>query len=261
MHPALWISKTGLDALQTKMNVISNNLANASTVGYKQGRAVFEDLMYQTINQPGGMTSQESSFPTGSMIGTGVKNVAVQKTFEQGGSIATDNPTDIMINGQGFLQVLLPDGSVGYTRDGQMQKNSEGQLVTSKGYVVQPSITIPEGATSLTIGMDGVVSVTTGNSNETVVVGNIELAHFINPAGLQPKGENLYLETTASGSATTGSPGSNGFGTVIQNTLEGSNVNIVKEMISLIETQRAYELNSKAIATVDSMLQFVAQTM
>lgn len=261
MHPALWISKTGLDALQTKMNVVSNNLANASTVGFKQGRAVFEDLMYQAINQPGGLTSQETSSPTGSMVGTGVRNVAVQKTFKQGGNIQTDNPTDVRILGQGFLQVLLPDGNIAYTRDGQLKVGNDGSLMTSSGYQLQPAITLPENPTSITIGSDGVVSVASGNSTDFVTVGTIELANFINPAGLLPKGENLFLETAASGAATTGTAGSNGYGSLAQGALEGSNVNIVQEMIGLIETQRAYELNSKAISTVDSMLQFVAQSM
>lgn len=261
MHPALWISRTGIDAQQTQISVISNNLANANTVGYKKGRAIFEDLLYQNIRQPGASTSQDSELASGLMMGTGVRTAAVQKNFEQGPTISTNNTTDMAINGRGFFQVLTPNGELAYTRDGRFQINPEGQLATSSGYVLQPSITIPEQANSFTVGVDGIVSVTSAGSSTPSQIGTIELADFINPAGLEPKGENLYIETAASGAATTGTPSSTGLGSIRQKALEGSNVNIVEEMVGLIETQRAYEINSKAIATVDAMLQFVSQSL
>ncbi|MDY6982305.1 MAG: flagellar basal-body rod protein FlgG [Pseudomonadota bacterium] len=251
------IAKTGLDAQQTKMSVISNNLANASTTGYKRSRAVFEDLLYQNQRQPGAQSSQDTLYPTGMMIGTGVRTVATEKLFTQGSMTQTDNPLDVGIDGKGFLQVLMPDGSLAYTRDGELQVDNQGQLVNASGYAIQPNITIPVEAQSITIGTDGTVSVRMPGATATTVVGNIQLVDFINPAGLQPIGGNLYIESNASGTGQPGTPGQNGMGTIVQGYVEGSNVNVVEELVSMIETQRAYEMNSKAISTSDQMLQFV----
>lgn len=257
MNQSLWIAKTGLDAQQTKMSVISNNLANASTTGYKRSRAVFEDLLYQNQRQPGAQSSQDSLYPTGMMIGTGVRTVATEKLFSQGSMTQTQNPLDVGIDGKGFLQVLMPDGSMAYTRDGELQVDNQGQLVNASGYAIQPSMTIPVEAQSITIGTDGTVSVRLPGATATTQVGQIQLVDFINPAGLQPVGGNLYIESSASGTAQSGTPGTSGMGTLIQGYVEGSNVNVVEELVSMIETQRAYEMNSKAISTSDQMLQFV----
>ncbi|MES2604258.1 MAG: flagellar basal-body rod protein FlgG [Pseudomonadota bacterium] len=257
MNQSLWIAKTGLDAQQTKMSVISNNLANASTTGFKRTRAVFEDLLYQNQRQVGAQSSQETLYPTGLMIGTGVRTVATEKLFSQGAMSQTQNPLDVGIDGKGFLQVVLPDGNIAYTRDGGLQVDSQGALVTSSGYAIQPNITIPSDAMSITIGTDGTVSVRQPGQANTTQVGSLQLVDFVNPAGLQPMGSNLYIESSASGAPQTGTPGVNGLGTVMQGFVEGSNVNVVEELVSMIETQRAYEMNSKAIATSDQMLQFV----
>ena len=257
MNQALWAAKTGLDAQQTKMAVVSNNLANVNTTGFKQGRAVFEDLLYQNVRQAGGQSSQDTQLPSGMNLGTGVRVVATEKLFTQGSVLQTGNAMDVAINGRGFLQVLLPDGTLGYTRDGSFQINSQGQLVTASGYIVQPGITIPDSAQSVTIGQDGVVSVRLAGQSGTSQVGTLETADFLNPVGLQPIGENLYLETASSGTAQAGTPGLNGLGTLIQGALEGSNVNVVSELVSMIETQRAYEMNSKAISTNDQMMQYL----
>lgn len=257
MTQSLWIAKTGLDAQQTKMSVISNNLANASTTGYKRGRAVFEDLLYQNQRQPGAQSSQQTLYPTGLMVGTGVRTVATAKLFSQGALAQTGNPMDVAIDGKGFLQVLMPDGSLAYTRDGELQVDSQGQLVNSSGYPVQPAVSVPTDALSVTIGSDGTVSVRQPGSSSTTQVGALQLVDFVNPAGLQPVGGNLYIESSASGTPNTGNPGQNGLGTLMQGFIEGSNVNVVEELVSMIETQRAYEMNSKAISTSDQMLQFV----
>ena len=257
MNQALWAAKTGLDAQQTKMAVVSNNLANVNTTGFKQGRAVFEDLLYQNVRQAGGQSSQDTQLPSGMNLGTGVRVVATEKLFTQGSVLQTGNAMDVAINGRGFLQVLLPDGTLGYTRDGSFQINSQGQLVTASGYIVQPGITIPDAAQTVTIGQDGVVSVRLAGQAGTSQVGTLETADFLNPVGLQPIGENLYLETASSGTAQAGTPGLNGLGTLIQGALEGSNVNVVSELVSMIETQRAYEMNSKAISTNDQMMQYL----
>lgn len=261
MNQSLWIAKTGLDAQQTKMSVISNNLANASTAGYKRSRAVFEDLLYQNQRQPGAQSSQDTLYPTGLMIGTGVRTVATEKLFSQGTMSQTQNPLDVGIDGKGFLQVLMPDGSMAYTRDGELQVDSQGQLVNASGYAIQPSITVPVDAQSVTIGADGTVSVRLPGQSATSQVGNLQLVDFINPAGLQPVGSNLYLESSASGTPQSGTPGLSGLGTLIQGYVEGSNVNVVEELVSMIETQRAYEMNSKAISTSDQMLQFVTNNL
>lgn len=257
MMRSLSIAKTGLEAQQTQLDAITHNLANTATNGYKRSRAVFEDLLYQNQRQPGAQSSQDTLYPTGMMIGTGVRTVATEKLFSQGSMTQTDNPLDIGIDGKGFLQVLMPDGSLAYTRDGELQVDNQGLLVNSSGYAIQPNITIPLEAQSITIGTDGTVSVRLPGATATTVVGNIQLVDFINPAGLQPMGGNLYIESNASGTAQTGTPGQNGMGTVVQGYVEGSNVNVVEELVSMIETQRAYEMNSKAISTSDQMLQFV----
>lgn len=257
MNPALWIAKTGLDAQQTRMAVITNNLANVNTTGYKRGRAVFEDLLYQNVRQVGAQSSQNTQLPSGLSLGTGVRTVATEKLFTQGNVIQTNNSLDLAIQGRGFFQVLLPDGSLAYTRDGAFQVDAQGQLVTSSGYALQPSITIPQGALSITIGSDGVVSVLVSGSSSPTQVGSVQLADFINPTGLQPIGENLYVQSVSSGSPQTGTPGLTGLGRLVQGSIESSNVNVVEELVSMIEAQRAYEMNSKAISTADSMLQYV----
>ncbi|MDF3982115.1 flagellar basal-body rod protein FlgG [Luteibacter sp. PPL554] len=259
MFTSLWIAKTGLDAQQTRMDVVSNNLANTNTTGFKRARAEFEDLTYQNRGQAGAQTTEQTQSPTGFMIGTGVRVVGTQKMFEQGGSQQTDNPYDVRINGRGFLQVTLPDGTVGYSRDGSLKRNSDGQMVTNDGYPIEPAITVPVNATSLTIGKDGTVSVTTPGNAAAQQIGQIQLADFTNPAGLEPRGDNLYVETASSGAPQTGTAGLNGLGTLEQNSLETSNVNVVEEMVNMIETQRAYEMNSKAISASDQMLQFITQ--
>lgn len=261
MTQALWIAKTGIDAQQTKMAVISNNLANASTTGYKRSRAIFEDLLYQNQRQPGAQSSQDTMYSTGLMLGTGVRTVATEKLFTQGLASQTENPLDVSIEGKGFLQVLMPDGSLSYSRDGSMQIDSQGQLVTPSGYAIQPAVNIPVDAQSITIGMDGIISVSLPGTAATTQVGSIQLADFINPAGLQPIGGNLYVESTSSGAPQVGTPGLNGLGALRQGFIEGSNVNVVEELVSMIETQRAYEMNSRAISTADQMLQFVSNNL
>jgi len=257
MNQALWIAKTGLDAQQTRMSVVSNNLANVNTTGFKQDRAVFEDLLYQNVRQAGGQSSQDTVLPTGMNIGTGVRVVATEKLHTQGSVLQTENALDVAVNGRGFFQILTPDGNLAYTRDGTFQRNSEGEMVTASGYRVQPSIIIPEGAQSITFGGDGIVSVKLAGQPIPAQVGTLETVDFINPTGLQPIGENLFLETASSGTPQTGTPGLDGFGSLIQGALEGSNVNVVSELVSMIETQRAYEMNSKAISTNDQMMQYL----
>ena len=257
MTQALWVAKTGLDAQQTRMAVVSNNLANVNTTGFKQGRAVFEDLLYQNIRQSGGQSSQDTMLPSGLSLGTGVRVVATEKLFTQGSVLQTGNAMDVAISGRGFFQILKPDGDLAYTRDGTFQINNQGEMVTSSGFVVQPGITIPDAAQSITIGADGTVSVKLPGQAVPTQVGTLETVDFINPVGLQPVGENLYIETAASGTAQAGTPGLNGLGSLVQGSLEGSNVNVVSELVNMIETQRAYEMNSKAITTNDQMMQYL----
>jgi len=259
MIRSLWIAKTGMETQQTAMDVISNNLANVSTSGFKRARPVFEDLLYQTVRQPGAQSSQQTELPSGLQLGTGVKTVATERMFDQGNLQQTSNPLDVAISGSGFFQVLMQDGTTNYTRDGSFQTNSQGQLVTASGYPVQPAITIPAAAQSVTIGADGTVSITQQGSTATTQVGTLQLATFINNAGLESKGDNLYSETSASGTASTNTPGTNGTGTLQQGYVETSNVNVVEEMVNMIQTQRTYELNSKAITTSDQMLQTLSQ--
>ncbi|MEO8768127.1 MAG: flagellar basal-body rod protein FlgG [Nitrosospira sp.] len=259
MIRSLWISKTGLDAQQTQMDVIANNLANVSTNGFKRSRAVFEDLLYQTLRQPGAQSSQQTQLPSGLQVGTGVRPVATERIFTQGNLQQTGNSKDVAIQGQGFFQVLMPDGTTSYTRDGSFQSDSQGQLVTSSGYQVQPNITIPVNALSITVGRDGTVSITQPGSTASVEVGTLQLATFINPVGLQSVGENFYVETFSSGPPNINSPGIDGAGVLNQGYVETSNVNVVEELVNMIQTQRAYEINSKAIQTSDQMLQRLTQ--
>ena len=257
MSQALWIAKTGLDAQQTRLSVIANNLANVSTTGFKESRAVFEDLLYQNLRQVGGQSSEDTRLPSGLMLGTGSRVVATEKIHSQGSIETTGNPLDLAIDGKGFFPVLLPDGTQGYTRDGSFMVSDQGQMVTASGYNLQPGITLPIDTQSITIGVDGIVSVQTQGQATPSNVGTIQLANFVNPTGLQPIGENLYVESAASGAAQEGTPGQTGLGRIRQSSLEGSNVNIVETMVSMIETQRAYEMNSKLIATADGMLQYL----
>jgi len=261
MNPALWVAKTGLDAQQTRMQVVSNNLANVNTTGFKKDRASFEDLIYQTVRQAGGQTSQDSRLPTGLSLGTGVRVAATEKLHTQGNLVQTGNALDVAIQGRGFFQVLMPDGTIGYQRDGSFHLDEQGQLVTSSGYLLQPNITVPANAQSITIGRDGTVTVTIPGQADVQAVGEIQLADFVNPAGLQPIGQNLFIETAASGPAMPSMPGLNGVGTVFQGSLESSNVNIAEELVNMIETQRAFETNTKAIQTTDQMLQFVTNNV
>lgn len=257
MSQALWIAKTGLEGQQNRLSVVSNNLANVNTTGYKRARAVFEDLLYQNLRQAGGQSSQETELPTGLSLGTGVRTVATQKLHTQGNLIQTNNTFDTAIQGKGFFQILKPNGDIGYTRNGEFQVNSTGQLVNSAGYRVQPDIIVPENSLSITIGSDGIVSVTQPGNPAPAQVGVIQIADFVNPAGLQSIGGNLYVETGASGAPVVGSPDTNNLGSLIQGSIESSNVNVVEELVNMIETQRAYEMNSKAISTADQMLQYV----
>ena len=261
MDQALWIAKTGLEAQQTRMAVTSNNLANVNTTGFKRSRAVFEDLLYQNNGQAGAQSSEDTQLNSGLMVGTGVRVVATEKIFNQGNLVQTGNSLDMAIEGRGFFQILTPDGALAYTRDGTFQVNADGEMVTSKGYTLQPGITIPDDALSITIGNDGIVSVLQAGSSSPTELGTIQLANFINPAGLQPIGQNLFLESGSSGSPQAGTPGLDGVGTLMQGSLETSNVNTVEELVNMIETQRAYEMNSKAIATAEQMLEFANNTL
>lgn len=259
MIRSLWIAKTGMEGQQTKLDAISNNLANVGTNGYKRAGVVFEDLMYQNLRQGGAATGEQNQLPTGLQLGLGVRVAATSRHFGQGSLQQTGNNFDIAIQGNGFFQIQLPDGSTGYTRDGAFQVDATGQLVTKEGYPVQPGITVPGNALSVTVAKDGRVSVALPNQVEPQVLGQIQIAAFVNPSGLEPRGQNLYAETAASGGPQTGAPGSGAFGALAQGMVEGSNVNVVEELVSMIATQRAYELNSKAIQTSDQMLQRLGQ--
>jgi flagellar basal-body rod protein FlgG len=258
MIRSLWVAKTGLDAQQTQLDVISNNLANTSTNGFKSSRAVFEDLLYQTIRQPGAQSSQQTTIPSGLQLGTGVRPIATEKIFSQGNLNQTSNPLDVAINGQGFFQIQMPDGTLAYTRDGSFQKDANGQLVTSSGYPLSPAVTVPSNATSITIGRDGVVSVIQAGSTTTTQIGTIQIANFVNSGGLQSTGENLFVETASSGTPTPNTPGTNGVGLLSQGYVETSNVNVAEELVNMIQAQRAYEMNSKVITASDQMLQKLA---
>ena len=259
MINSLWIAKTGMSAQQTQLDVISHNLANVSTTGYKRANAVFEDLIYQNLRQAGSQTTEQNQLPTGLHLGLGVRTVATSRNFLQGSLQQSNNALDVAINGNGFFEVNMPDGTMAYTRDGSFEVNAQGQLVTSSGLPVANGITIPQGATKISIGNDGVVSVTMPGQAAPQQVGNIAMSQFINAAGLEPRGQNLYVETAASGQPQQGTPGTNGLGTIQQGYLEASNVNVVQELVTMIQTQRAYEMNSKAIQTSDQMLAKLAQ--
>ncbi|MDD6317416.1 MAG: flagellar basal-body rod protein FlgG [Succinatimonas hippei] len=261
MIPALWISKTGLDAQQTNISVTSNNLANASTVGFKKGRAIFDDLLYQKINQPGGRSSADGYLPEGLMLGAGAKVVATQKQFTQGDVETTDNSFDLMIQGRGFFEIQLPDGTTAYTRNGQFTKNEEGTIVNADGFPLLPQMQVPENATSITVGRDGQVSVTVANNSTSQDLGQITVTDFINPSGLEPVGDNLFLETTASGAPQQGIGGQDGMGYIRQSMLETSNVKVTEELVNLITAQRVYEMNSKVLTTVDNMMGSLIQSV
>ncbi|MEC8860889.1 MAG: flagellar basal-body rod protein FlgG [Pseudomonadota bacterium] len=261
MHAALYVSKTGLSAQDTRLATVSNNLANVATNGFKKDRVVFEDLLYQIQRQPGANSTQNTELPSGLQIGTGVKVAGTQKLFSQGSLQTTGESLDVGINGRGFFEVIMPDGSSSYTRDGQFHMNGNGELVTSQGFLVAPGITIPQDAQSLTIGDDGVISVRLPGQATTSNIGNMNLVDFVNPAGLQALGGNLYAETVSSGNPQQAAPGQNGMGRLEQGSLESSNVEVVEELVDMITTQRAYEMNSKVISTADQMLQFVTQNL
>jgi len=261
MHGALWVSKTGLSAQDTSLKTISNNLANVNTNGFKRDRAVFQDLLYQINKQPGGQSSQNSQLPSGLQLGTGVRVAATQKVFTEGNLQVSDQPLDIAINGRGFFQILLPDGTISYTRDGQFQLDSEGNIVNGNGYALEPAITVPEGALSVTISTDGIVSALEAGAAAPTQVGTITSVDFVNPTGLEAIGNNLFRETAASGAPQQGTPGLDGLGTFEQGMVETSNVEIVEEMVNMITTQRAYEMNAKVVTTADQMLQYVTQNL
>ncbi|MBT8441191.1 MAG: flagellar basal-body rod protein FlgG [Gammaproteobacteria bacterium] len=258
---SLWVAKSGLEAQQTRMAVVSQNLANVNTTGYKKSRAIFEDLLYQNVVQAGGLTSEQSQSPTGLNLGTGVRVVATDRQFNQGNLINSNNALDIAVQGRGFFEILLPDGTLSYTRDGTFQLDPQGQMVTSSGYTLQPAITVPPGAQSITIGVDGTISVILPGSPDPLQIGTLQITDFLNPAGLQARGQNLFLETVASGPPQAGTPGLNGLGTLVQGALETSNVNVVEELVNMIETQRAYEMSSKAIERSDEMLRYVTNNL
>jgi flagellar basal-body rod protein FlgG len=259
MIRSLWIAKTGMEGQQIKLDAISNNLANVATTGFKRGGVVFEDLMYQNLRQAGAASTDQTQLPTGLQVGLGARAAASTRNFSQGTLQQTTGQFDVAIKGQGFLQIQLPDGTTGYTRDGSLQVDANGQLVTNSGFTVQPGITIPANAEGITIAQDGTITAKLAGQAAPQTVGQLQLAGFINPAGLESRGQNLYAETAASGTPAAGAPGSNGLGTLQQGFIEGSNVNVVEELVSMIATQRAYELNSKAIQTSDQMLQKLAQ--
>lgn len=259
MINSLWISKTGMEAQQMQLDVISNNLANVSTTGFKRAHAMFEDLMYQNLRQVGSNSSEQSQLPTGLQVGLGVRTVATSRSFSQGNVQQSSNSLDVAIQGNGFFQVTMPDGSLGYTRDGSFQIDNQGRLVTNSGYPIANGITVPANAKGVSIAADGNVTASIPGNTAPQPIGTIALANFVNPAGLEPKGQNLYAESVASGQPNTGTPGVNGMGTVMQGFLETSNVNVVQELVTMIQTQRAYEMNSKAIQTSDQMLQKLGQ--
>jgi len=261
MMTALWVSKTGLSAQDTQLATISNNLANVSTVGFKRDRVNFEDLLYQIRRQPGAQSTENTQLPSGLQIGTGVRIVSTQKEFTEGSLQVTDNSLDVAINGRGFFEVLLPDGTTAYTRNGQFHLSRDGEVVNADGLVIQPAITIPEGVRTLTIGKDGVVSVTIQGQSAAQQIGQLTITDFINPTGLEAIGGNLFLETTASGAPTNGTPGLDGLGTLIQGSVENSNVEVVEELVNMITTQRAYEMNAKVVSTSDQMLQYITQNL
>jgi flagellar basal-body rod protein FlgG len=259
MIRSLWIAKTGLDAQQTNLDVIANNLANASTTGFKRIKPMFEDLLYQSMRAPGSPTQGEAQAPSGLTVGVGVRAASTERINVQGSLSQTANPLDVAINGNGFFQITMPDGSTAYTRDGNFSRDSQGQMVTSSGYVVAPGITIPAEATGITISEDGKVSISNAGSTTLTQVGQIQLVNFANPAGMAAVGSNLMVETPASGTPNQGTPGLNGLGSLRQYFTEASNVNIAEELVSMIQAQRGYEINTRAIKASDEMLQRLSQ--
>jgi len=254
MMRALWSAATGMLAKQLDMDVIANNLANVNSAGFKKSRVDFQDLMYQTIRTAGSTVAQGSRVPTGIQVGLGIRAAAIQKVFSQGDFIQTENPFDLVIEGDGFFQVLLPDGSTAYTRTGAFKVDSEGRVVTSDGFVMEPELAVPANAVDISIGTDGTVTIQVAGENAPTELGQIQLARFLNPGGLVSIGRNLYKPTAASGDPAVGTPGLEGIGTIAQKFLEMSNVKVVEEMVNMIIAQRAYEVNSKAIQTSDEML-------
>jgi flagellar basal-body rod protein FlgG len=259
MIRSLWTAKTGLEAQQTSMDVITNNLANVSTNGFKRSRAVFEDLLYQTMRQPGAPSSQASTVPSGLMLGVGVRAVSTERINTQGSLLKTDNPLDVAIQGNGYFQIQMPDGSTGYTRDGSFTKDANGQVVNANGYTLLPAITLPATALSVNVSRDGIVTYIEQGSTTPIQAGNIQLANFVNIGGLQSVGDNIYVETASSGAPTPNTPGTNGVGLLNQGFVETSNVNVAEELVSMIVAQRGYEMNSKAISTSDAMLARLTQ--
>jgi len=259
MFRSLWIAKTGLNAPLTQLDAISHNLANVSTTGFKRSHAQFEDLLYQNIRQAGGQTTQQTQLPTGLQLGTGVRPVATSRIFSQGGLQESGNPLDMAISGNGFFPLALPDGSTGYTRDGSFRVDGQGQVVNANGYPISPPMVVPADVEKITVGKDGTVSAIVIGNPVPVQLGQVQLAVFANPAGLDPKGQNMYTETGASGNAVVATPGLVGAGTINQGFVETSNVNVVEELVAMIQTQRAYEINSKAISTSDQMLARLSQ--
>ena len=260
MIRSLWISKTGMEAQQTALDAVSNNLANTATTGYKRSHAVFEDLMYQNLRQVGANNAEQAQLPTGLQLGLGVKPVGTAHNFAQGNLQQTGGAYDMAVLGHGFFQVTMPDGTTGYTRDGSFKTNAQGQLVTNGGYLLQPGITVPVNALSINVTKDGIVEVTTAaNQTAPTQLGQIQLAGFVNPGGLEPRGENLFAESAASGAPQAGAPDAGGLGSIAYGSLETSNVNVVEELVTMIQTQRAYEMNSKAVQTSDQMLQKLSQ--
>jgi len=258
MMRSLWTAASGMIAQQANVDVISNNLANANTTGYKKSRSDFQDLMYQNMRQAGSSTGPDTQLPTGIQIGHGVRQVATQKVYTEGSFQSTGNSLDMAIEGDGFYQVTMPDGTISYTRDGSFKQDSQGRISTSEGYPIEPAITIPQGATEISISADGLVTAKIPGSTTPQDLGQIQLARFVNSAGLDSIGRNLLKETAASGAPIVMNPGTDGAGTIQQKYLEMSNVQIVEEMVNMIVAQRAYEVNSKAITTSDNMLEQAA---
>lgn len=261
MNQSLWISKTGLSAQDTRLATIANNLSNAATVGFKRDSTVFEDLLYQIRRQPGAQSSQNTQLPSGLQVGTGVRVIGTQKEFSAGSVEITEKPLDFAIVGRGFFEILMPDGSSAYTRNGQFQLSADGEIVNARGLVLQPSITVPEDASSVTISTDGIVEATILGQPGSQQLGTLTLTDFVNPSGLQAIGANLFQETAASGAPITGTPGNQGLGSLEQGSLENSNVDVVEELVNMITTQRTYEMNSKVISTADQMLQYISQNL
>ncbi len=252
---SLWTSTTGMSAQNLNLDVIANNLANVSTTGFKKSRADFQDLIYQVVKVPGSPTSSDTRSPTGIQVGLGVRPGAVTKIFTEGDIVQTGNDLDVAIEGDGFFQIELPDGNLAYTRSGAFKRDGDGRVTTSDGYPLIPEITIPENARQITISETGVVSAILGDDTESTELGTIDLVTFVNNAGLLSIGRNLYRETEASGTPTIGTPGTDGYGTLLHQYLENSNVNMVEEMSNMITTQRAFEINSKVVSTSDEMMQ------